>query len=288
MRFFPCKSLREVHFPSSLQELISGAFSSSRLRYVAFADDCKLTVLPASCFSDCPELTELHLHENLKNISTQCFKNTNLSTFIVPTGVESIAEKAFESCKNLETFIIPENSALIDIGYKIFDGCRSLKTIVSNTSSFVVENSALYNEKKDILFVYPPACETKYFAFSDKVHYIMPGAFAGCEHLEIMLIPDGSIETIGFNAFENCKNLRYINLPPCIRSIDMNAFLGCTSLKCGLTIEEKNQEIINEWISFASLPAHCTKPCEIPTCNSFNKMWHVRYSLLLFSFENIE
>ena len=264
--FYSSRQLTEIYFPSTLKEIYGIAFSSSGLIKVSFDDNCKLTLLSESTFIDCQDLTELHLHQGIQNISTTCFKHTNINSFTVPTGTLSIAEKAFESCANLETFIIPEHSSLIEIGYKIFDGCTSLKTIVSNSDKFIVENSALYNAEKNILYVYPPASNRKYFALSEKVHEILPGAFAGCSHIKIMMIPEDSVVTIGFNAFEGCKNLHYINLPSSINKIGTDAFVGCTSLKCGLTIEEKDQSVINEWISFAGLPYYCTKPCLIPTC----------------------
>ena len=136
----------------------------------------------------------------------------------------------------------------------------------------------------DTLYAYPPACLTKSFAFSSKVRYLIPGAFIGCINLEVILITDNSIQNIGFNAFEGCKNLRFINLPKSITKIEQNAFLGCNSLQCGLPIEEKRKDILNEWIKSASLPSKYVKACVLPSFRYNNNLFKKSYfSFILFT-----
>ena len=265
--FQDCIGIKEINFSASIVFLGESCFQNTGLTKVTFDENCELTNIPSSAFKSCKYLIEINLHQHIENISTLSFAETKISSFTVPLATKSIGQQAFDSCAYLEHFIIPEDCALVDIGYKIFSGCTRLSSIKSNVHTFVVENEALYSEKRDILYAFPPNSIIRFFAFSENVKTVSPGAFYGCKNLEIVLIPDSSIETIGFNAFEQCTNLHTINFPESITKIEQNAFLGCNKLKCGLSIQETNEKIINEWISSAALPERCTKPCFNPTCH---------------------
>lgn len=56
-------------------------------------------------------------------------------------------------------------------------------------------------------------------------------SFGECEHLRIVIIEEGNLETICGRAFENCKELTVFKIPSSIKSIGYNAFVDCESLK---------------------------------------------------------
>ena len=63
----------------------------------------------------------------------------------------------------------------------------------------------------------------------------------------------GKVETIGENAFDECKNLTQINIPASVSKIGENAFLGCYDLEylevedvgawCGITFEKNESSL---------------------------------------------
>ena len=55
--------------------------------------------------------------------------------------------------------------------------------------------------------------------------------FGECDHLRIVLIEEGNLETISGRAFENCKSLTDFKIPSSIKSIGDSAFVDCKSLK---------------------------------------------------------
>lgn len=64
------------------------------------------------------------------------------------------------------------------------------------------------------------------FTVRDGVAAIGDGAFAGCETIETVKLPD-SVTTIGSRAFAECRNLNSVNLPSGLTTIGNNAFEAC-------------------------------------------------------------
>lgn len=61
------------------------------------------------------------------------------------------------------------------------------------------------------------------------VTWIQGEAFAGCEDLTSVTIPDG-VESIDFGAFYGCASLTSVTIPDSVTSIGNAAFEDCTSL----------------------------------------------------------
>ena len=55
-------------------------------------------------------------------------KNKNITSVVIPEGVTSIDNWAFQGCESLASVVIPEG--VTSIGWSAFDGCKSLTSIV--------------------------------------------------------------------------------------------------------------------------------------------------------------
>jgi len=64
------------------------------------------------------------------------------------------------------------------------------------------------------------------FTVRDGVTTIGDGAFAGCETLETVKLPD-SLVTIGSRSFAECRNLNSVNFPAGVVAIGSGAFQDC-------------------------------------------------------------
>ena len=279
--FASCTNLNGINFPPSLASLGSSCFSKSGIVSAVFDDNCQVTLLPESLFYFCSKLCNIHLHEKIQTIGELCFAGTKITNFIVPKSTQSIKDQAFNSCSSLESFSIPEKCQLNSLGYKLFSGCSSLRIIESKISNFIVDNAALYNSDRSQLYAFPPASDIKYFGFAQSVRTVSPGAFADCTNLEIIFIPDKSIETIKFNAFEGCTFVHTINIPKTVQTIENGAFSGCKNLRCGLSIDQKDPNILNQWVTDALLPEKCIHPCITPTCKH-NTLFSHQFAFRLF------
>ncbi len=64
----------------------------------------------------------------------------------------------------------------------------------------------------------------------DGISHIGSCAFADCEKLSEVIFQAQKVESIGWGAFMNCKNLRTISFPTSLKDIETIAFANCSSL----------------------------------------------------------
>ena len=94
-------------------------------------------------------------------------------TFVIPEGVEYIAECAFWKCERLKHVVIP--NSVVDIGTSAFAGCESLIEII----------------------------------IPDSVERIGANAFGGCSSLTKVILP-ALLKFMGGSAFYGCNSLKQV------------------------------------------------------------------------------
>ena len=262
--------LQSLTFPSELETIEPMAFVGSGIKTITFAEDSQMTQLEDSTFYQATQLSEIiNFPHTITTIGEQCFAYTALTSFTVPSSTTEIGDLCFSYCSSLKSLTIPSGCQLNTIGFEICRGCSQLETITANNGKFFTENDALFNEDKTELYLFPPASPTKVLALLEGIKTIRRGAFYGCKHLHHILIPDnGKLTTIGQSAFEECSNLRVINLPKSIQTINSNAFAGCNKLKCGQLVEI-NEDLIPTLIS-AGFPRQALSMQCLNTCKDFH------------------
>lgn len=169
---------------------------------------------------------------------------------IIPNGVTSIGNGAFNGCKHLTSVIIPDS--VKSIGDYAFSNCFSLASItipasvtqISNTAFYfcykltnisIDKNNLGYDSRNDCNAIIETATNTliigcKNTIIPDSITSIGDEAFFYCTGLTSIAIPD-SIISIGDSAFECCFCLTDIKIPDSVKSIGNHAFEACYSLK---------------------------------------------------------
>lgn len=110
--------------------------------------------------------------------STLVKGNPNLSSYTVRNGTKHIAALAFRKAEKLSNIEFPDG--LLNIGDASFSSCKSLKHITIPASVESVGVSAFNNSSiEKVVFLGVPVV-------------IEPSAFAACEHLEQIVVPQGS------------------------------------------------------------------------------------------------
>ncbi len=150
---------------------------------------------------------EITFDADLKSLYYNFYNCSNLLEIVIPEGVTSIDQSAFEQCNNLMCITLP--STLTRIGNYVFRICSSLKSISLPSSLTEIGLDA---------FSFCRSLET--ITVPDKVSKINENTFRGCEKLTHLTL--GSGVTVFNDYLDFTTNLRSIycksKTPPTLAS----------------------------------------------------------------------
>lgn len=259
--FGNCTKLNSVVFPSTLITIYENAFQNTALTTVDLLSCNSLNEISNFAFSNIEKLTKIILPQNLNIINVEAFSYTSITNFTVPLSLTTIGSNAFRSCSKLSTLNIPAGSVITSFGLGAFRDCISISMIECESSNFAIVTGALFDSTRTSLILFPPASTVKYFSFPSDTRTINEGAFMSCKNIVSLFIPTNSISRISRSAFENCVNLKWINIPLSVIYIGEDVFLGCRMISCGIEIENKTKEFRENLIKSCKLDSIALKEC---------------------------
>lgn len=179
------------------------------------------------------------------------YNNQTITSVTIPEGVALMQSWAFAFCENLKSVSLP--ASLKQIYPDAFYGSNaieSVKVAAGNTAYSVAGNCLIDTAEKAIVIgfansVIPTdsnvATKIRAYAFEnnanftdlaipDNITFIGDGAFAHCENLKSVKLPNGIAEVI-YWAFEGCEKLTTVDIPSSVKAIRAGAFWDCESLE---------------------------------------------------------
>ncbi len=148
---------------------------------------------------------------------------TGLEEVLLPSGIETIGDKAFDNCENLKEIVIP--ASVKTFSTSAFDKCTALcKVEFASPSS--LETFTVYGSTG--LFSQCP--NLKSFEIPESVTNIAARTFRNSQ-IESVVIPETVRILDGNSLFQNCANLKTVTLPSFVKDISDNMFSGCSSLE---------------------------------------------------------
>lgn len=137
--------------------------------------------------------------------------------YVIPKGVEEIAEWAFSDCYKLSMVTLSDGVRKID-DYAFFECCGLEAIILPDTISYIGDCA------------FKGCCGLEVINLPYGLREIGPFAFSECSILSAIAIPK-SVEKIEDYAFSHCRNLRTVIILSDNISIDNSVFNGCLSLQ---------------------------------------------------------
>lgn len=255
-------NLKVVTLPSMITKIGDYAFQNCK-----FMQYCNLPEgvyhIGKYAFQDCVLLRSVSTPSRLDTISEGCFFGCiSLQTLLVNDPVTTIEDLAFSNCGSLYSIHLPRS--LTSIGKDAFYACSNVSDIYyegtetewnnviprigTGNTAFELKNMTMhfagYEEKTDTGLTYnkywdhieimdaDPSIVTMEIPAEIEglpVTMIAPGAFANCEQLENVTIPD-TVWKIGASAFSGCTALQSVTVPASVTDMRESVFSRCTSL----------------------------------------------------------
>jgi hypothetical protein len=150
--FYGCNALTSITLPSTLKEIGGGAFNGTRiteitipsgvtrfgqntfpgsLRTVTYAEGTT-RIMTSIGVSGLRSVTTINLPSTLTEIGDLVFRETGITSIVIPEGVTSIGGHTFSQCYYLTSVTLP--STISSIGNGAFFDCISLSTVIIPSS----------------------------------------------------------------------------------------------------------------------------------------------------------
>ena len=154
-----------------------------------------VTLLGASCFSDCSGLTSITIPPFVTSLGDCCFSGCwGLTSITIPSSVTSLGDYCFYYCSGLTSITIP--SSVTSLGDDCFEGCSGLTSITI-----------------------PPL-----------VTSLADCCFFSCSGLTSITIPS-SVTSLGWWCFSYCSGLTSVTIPSSVTSLGYDCFSDCKNLE---------------------------------------------------------
>ena len=282
--FDTCTQLKSIQIPNSVEYIDENVFrncallESISIPFVGYsAKSTGSSALFGYIFGDVEGKTNTSQYVN-SSTTFECYIPETLKTVTINGG--KIKTGAFSDCKNITTIVLPEG--VNSFGDKAFYNCKALTNLCSakdvkdfgfdamndlNDSNYHIEDNCIYFKSDENIyhcFVGLVDKTVKSCSINDACDYIQFGALKGCNSLENIYIPfigksiteesyfsyifgcskenstyvpaslvrvrlGESIKTIPESAFYGCKNIQYIDFSD-IKEIKSKAFYNCSAL----------------------------------------------------------
>lgn len=174
------------------------------------------------------EYTDVYLPQGVVSnyiINNGAFRNTDITSVHIPSGVLEIQENAFRECASLTsvTFEDLSSTGISVIKDSVFYGCASLEEIELPASVVELKAHAFSDctSLKNVKFNSYTVNDVKTYKLD-----IIDSAFENCTGLTEFTIPY-TVRILRSNAFANCRNLKKLYLPESA-TVDAASFVGCT------------------------------------------------------------
>ena len=238
--FYVCEELTTIHLPSTLETVETMAFANCfLLNHVNLPKS--LIKIDVTAFANCIGLKDLNVSEDNPIFSTEnnvlfskdmkelvlCPNTAGRISYIVPSSVIKIRERAFYGCSYLEEVTIPDS--VMTIEDEAFDGCDRLHSVIIGDGLVSIgTNSFPYEKVQKVRF------------FSKATKYRFADYFTGAVEIICLCRAEHTYDDDRDAECNICDYVREVKLVPNdITSAIFNVSGNCISkIELGTTVAE--------------------------------------------------
>ena len=226
--------LSDLKIPSKLYDDVNGeehAYKVKKIKSNAFRE---------------LNITSLSIGSGVETIGVAAFENcANLVNVDLPTSVKTIGTRAFKGCTELSEIRLPD--PIRTIGSYAFDGDSKL-SYISQSSTFKKKNdnenndeeTAVVNNKESVLPFRLASIGDGAFrgtnlygeiTIPSNVTYIGKEAFSKCNNITAFTVKSEKVKKLGNKICAESKQLKIVTLSSSVQTIGESAFYKCTNLQ---------------------------------------------------------
>lgn len=202
--FYACNGLKSVTLGSGV----------ASIGYQAFASCSALTNLTVAVANPNYASAGGVLFDNAMTTLLQC--PAGLASYVIPSGVTSIGDNAFQNCFGLTSVTLPDSVGSVSSG--AFSDCYNLTNVTFGSGVTNIGDSA-FDSDSSLLSVTIPSSVARIGYFT----------FEYCSGLTNLVL-GSSVTSIAEGAFQDCSSLTTVTIPASVTSIGDSCFQDCTSL----------------------------------------------------------
>ena len=240
--FVQCNS-ENIVLPESLKSIGLAAFQGCDITNITIP--ASVTSIGWGSFYQCHCLTDISVSPENNNYSSQdgvLFNKDKTKLirypagkiqekYVIPNGVKSFDNDAFNNCYRLKSITIPD-SMLNIITQGPFLSCENLTEIIVSPGNkyYSSQDGVLFDKNKTALICYPANKSETEYTVPNGVKKIWRNAFDDCNNLVNVTISD-SVTSIEGYVFVNSRSLKNIKMFNSVISIGEHAFANCGKLE---------------------------------------------------------
>lgn len=228
--FYNCDTLKSITILGKVETIAKKTFYSCELLEKVKLSEA-VTSIEESAFEGC-SIEDIILPDSLVSLGYRAFAYCDFYQINIPVSVETISDKVFYQCLNLEEVIYSAKNCT-NVGKDIFTGDLAYLSI-ENTVEYIgrvfsgrIIHSLFYDTDKLATCNMLNGYST--LTVGENVKTI-PSYLGSASLLSVEFAENCLLETIGENAFASSVLLTKITLPKTVETINAKAFYGCTNL----------------------------------------------------------